>query len=229
MAPLKLHFLRKFYTPYSVFAEMECPARKRDESAMRPTAHTNTHRPSLSIAGDGLRGEPFAAADWPVLQRLFADPRTAKWLLRDPEAADLERRARRIAHGFAEGWASDGFGPYVIRVGPRAIGYAGLRRSRLDAQLETEALFAIDADWQGAGRATRAMRAVIAEYDAADPNAPQIASWTQPSNRAALKVIAKLGFAYERDAVWAGLRHVVHRLPAAATPRAGRPPRAGAA
>ncbi len=120
-------------------------------------------RPSLAIAGSSLRGAPFAAADWPVLAELFGDPRAARWLLRDPESADIEAQARRVAARFAESWAADGFGPYLLRLGARSIGYAGLRRSRLDARLETEALWAILPASQGAGRATQRYIAVATD------------------------------------------------------------------
>ena len=171
--------------------------------------------PRLAVPGSSLSGAPFSAADWPVLHRLFSEPQTARWLMRDPSAVDPEAQARRVAERFAESWASDGFGPYVLRLGAREIGYAGLRRSRLDARLETEALWAVLPEHQGAGRATAAMRAAIAQYDAEDPSAPRIASWTLPQNAASLRVMEKLGFVYERDAVWAGLTHVVYRLKAA--------------
>ncbi|MCI4663417.1 MAG: GNAT family N-acetyltransferase [Neomegalonema sp.] len=166
----------------------------------------------LSVTGSSLTGAPFSASDWPLLRELFADPRSARWLARDPASIDPQAHARRVAERFAECWASDGFGPYLLRLGPRPIGYAGLRRSRLDSQLETEALWAILPDHQGAGRATAAMRAVINHYNADETNAPRVASWTLPENAASLRVMQKLGFAYERDAIWAGLRHVVYRL-----------------
>lgn len=178
-------------------------------------------RPSLRILGSSLRGDPFSAADWPILRALFEDPRAGRWLMRDPSSVDLDAHARRVASRFAESWAADGFGPYLLRLGARPIGYAGLRRSRLDARLETEALYAILPEHQGAGRATAALAAALRQYDVDDPNAPRVASWTLPENAASLRVLDKLGFLYERDAIWAGLRHVVYRLPSEARARAG--------
>lgn len=188
-------------------------------------------RPALAVPSTGLHGAPFTAADWPLLAELFADPEAARWLLRDPKSVDVQAHARKTAARFAENWASDGFGPYLLRLGPRPVGYAGLRRSRLDTAIENEALWALLPRFRGAGRAAQALRAIIDDHGTQDPSAPCIASWTLPDNTAALRVMQKLGFAYERDAVWAGLRHVVYRLPSAqaSTNTLHARPRAGAA
>ena len=41
---------------------------------------------------------------------------------------------------------------------------------------------------------------------------PEIGSWTLPTNLASQRVMEKLGFRYERDFEFAGLRHRFYRL-----------------
>lgn len=44
---------------------------------------------------------------------------------------------------------------------------------------------------------------------------PEIGSWTLPINTASQRIMEKLGFRYERDFEFAGLRHRFYRLVAA--------------
>lgn len=155
-----------------------------------------------------LEGRPFTPGDWPIVYALHSDPRTAPWLLA-PGVEASEERARRAAAAFAESWRSHGFGPYALRRRARLIGYAGLRASRLEGLDELEALWGVLPDLQGQGLATEAAAAAIE----ADGAGPSVAAWTLPANAASLRVMEKLGFGYERDAIWAGLPHVVWRLP----------------
>ncbi|MGD1870003.1 MAG: GNAT family N-acetyltransferase [Neomegalonema sp.] len=162
---------------------------------------------------DRLPGRPFTRADWPLIHALQTDPASGPWL-RGPEGPGqipaAEARSQGIANRLAESWAADGFGPYVLRAtGPREIGYAGLRRSRFHGFDEIEALWAILPAYQGKGYATEAMRKVLTQD--APGLAPSVASWTLPGNAASIRVMEKLGFVYERDALWAELRHVVYR------------------
>lgn len=154
-----------------------------------------------------LTGRPFQHDDWPLIHALQSDPRAGRFLLA-PGVEPSEARSREIAGRFAECWLSAGFGPYLWRIGARNIGYAGLRPSRLQGVDEIEALWGVLPEYWGRGYATEAARAAI-EADAAGPS---VASWTLPENAASRRVMEKLGFVYEREAVWAGLQHVVYRL-----------------
>lgn len=156
-----------------------------------------------------LTGRPFTRADWPLVHALQADPAVGPWL-RGPHIPPCEDRSREIAARFAEAWAADGLGPYVWRAGLREIGYAGLRRSRLQGDGELEVLWAVLPAHQGRGYATEAANAAI-ERDAGGCG---LVSWTLPENRASIRVMEKLGLRYDCDLVWADLPHVVYRRPA---------------
>ena len=169
---------------------------------------------SPGLKTERLTGRPFTRADWELVHALQTHPESGPWL-RGPEGPSQipasEARSRAIADRLAESWAADGFGPYVLRAtGPWEIGYAGLRRSRLEGLDEIEALWGVHPDCQGRGYATEAMRAVL-EKDAPGL-AASVACWTLPGNAASIRVMEKLGFRYERSALWADLRHVVYRL-----------------
>ena len=161
------------------------------------------------IAGR-LSGRPFQRDDWPLIAALHLDVRSAEWLL-GPGDEPSEGRARRIAESFAESWLSEGFGPYLWRLRGRPVGYAGLRRSRLEGLPEIEAVWAFDPTHWGRGYATLAAAAALKADGPKPGEGLSVASWTRPHNAASLKVMEKLGFAFEREANWAGLAHLVYR------------------
>lgn len=163
----------------------------------------------LLFAG-ALRGRPFRRDDWPLIQALHSDPRAARWLLPPGETAS-EGRSRRVAEAFAENWLSDGFGPYLWLRGATPIAYAGLRRSRLQAVDEIEALWAVAPEHWGRGYAPLAAEAALQADGPRPGEGLSVASWTLPENAASRRVMEKLGFRYEREAEWAGLAHVVYR------------------
>ena len=157
-----------------------------------------------------LTGRPFQKNDWPLIAALHLDARSAEWLL-GPGDQPSEQRARRIAENFAECWLAEGFGPYLWSQRGRPVGYAGLRRSRLEGLPEIEAVWAFDPTQWGRGHATAAARAAL-EADGPRPGEGlSVASWTRPQNAASLRVMEKLGFHYEREAQWMGLLHLVYR------------------
>ncbi len=161
-----------------------------------------------SLRSARLSGRPFHRDDWRLVHALQCDPAVGRWL-RGPHQPPSEERSRRIAGRFAESWATDGVGPYVWRLGVREIGYAGLRRSRLDGAAELEVLWAVSPAHQGRGFATEAARAAIA----AGAAGAGLVSWTLPENRASIRVMEKLGLEYACDLIWADLPHVVYRRP----------------
>lgn len=160
-----------------------------------------------------LVGQPATEDDWPLMLSILSDPRTGGWLRPGRVDSVDEADARRVARRFAENWASDGFGPYVWRLGARAIGYAGLRRSELEGQEELEALWGFTAEHHRRGYATEAMRAVVAA-DGPRPGDPRpVASWTTPENAASLAVMRKLDLRYVRPATYRGVKVLLHRGP----------------
>lgn len=167
-------------------------------------------QPADQLWTERLSGRPFSPADWPLLHALLCDPASARWLTRTRAPDVDEGKARAAAEAFAESWRAAGVGPFLWRLGPTAIGYAGLRRSRLDSAGGWEAIWAIDPAYWGRGFATEAARAALADFDAGPDEA--VWTWTLPDNVASRRVMDKLGFQRSHDAEWAGLPHVVYRL-----------------
>lgn len=162
------------------------------------------------LSAPPLTGRPFQRSDWPLIEALHRDRRSGQWLL-GPGDEPSEGKARRVAERFAECWLAEGFGPYLWSLRARPVGYAGLRRSRLEDLPEIEAVWAFDPELWGRGYASAAARAAL-EADGPRPGEGlSVASWTRPQNAASLRVMEKLGFAYEREAEWAGLTHLVYR------------------
>lgn len=156
-----------------------------------------------------LEGRPITPRDWPLLAEILSAPEAARWLRPGAqlEKPEIEHQAKRAALSFAESWSAHGFGPHVWRLGPRAVGYAGLRRSDLDARDAWEAFWGMLPSQQGRGYATEAMRAVLD----AQPDG-LVLSWALPANAASRRVMEKLGMTYEGLTDWKGFEHVVYRL-----------------
>lgn len=156
-----------------------------------------------------LTGKPVTKADWPLFEAILADPVGARWLTPGGplDAEARAARARMMAESLSENWASDGVGPYVWRLGATPVGYAGLRRSRLDPREAWEALWGLLPDFRGRGYTREAAAAALE----AEPEGLAL-SWTLPDNRASRSVMEALGFAYEGRADWRGYEHVVYRL-----------------
>ncbi|MEM9724209.1 MAG: GNAT family N-acetyltransferase [Pseudomonadota bacterium] len=163
-----------------------------------------------SLTAGPLTGRPLHRGDWGLILALHSDAESGRWLLPPGEQAS-EDRAQRVAANFAEHWLAEGFGPYLWSVRGRPVGYAGLRRSRLDGLPELEALWAMEPRHWGRGYATAAAGAALAADGPYPGDDLSVAAWTLPDNAASLRVMAKLGFRPERETLWAGLRHIVHR------------------
>ncbi len=156
-----------------------------------------------------LTGRPVTRADWPVFDAILADPEGARWLTPglQLDASEREARARASAERLAESWATDGFGPLIWSLGTRAVGYVGLRPSRLDPRPAHEILWGLLPAYRGKGYTREAAEAALAY----EPDG-LVLSWTLPGNAASIGVMEALGFAYEGQADWRGFEHVVYRL-----------------
>lgn len=157
-----------------------------------------------------LIGRPFQRADWPTIAALHEHRESGEWLL-PPGETPSEARARRVADNFAECWLAEGYGPYHWSMRGRPVGYAGLRRSRLEGLPEIEAVYALDPALWGRGYATAATQAALKADGPRPEDGLAVAGWTLPANKASLRVMEKLGFEFERRTEWAGLEHVVYR------------------
>ncbi len=153
----------------------------------------------------GRRPEPGDAVTY---ARIFTDARVdeAAW----PEHLRTADRAHALLADLLRHWERWGFGPWTVLLDGTPIGYAGLRHADVGGKPEVELLWFLDADRWGQGYATEmAQEAVRVAFDVLELDA--VVAQTVAVNRASRAVMEKLGMAYERDVVHAGLPHVLYR------------------
>lgn len=150
-------------------------------------------------------------ADLPDLGRMHRDARvmaTLGGLRSEPELAELH-------HGLLDHWDRHNFGLWTVRhpSDGRFAGRGGLRLVTIDEREEVEVAYALMPEFWGKGLATElALASVRAGFEAL--GRPSLVCYTLPSNSASRRVMAKVGFRYERDFIWKGLLHAFHRLTA---------------
>ena len=154
----------------------------------------------------GRRPEP---GDAMAYRAIFTDARIdeAAW----PEHLRTADRAEQVLDGQIRHWERWGFGPWTALLGGDPIGYAGLQHADAGGRPEIELAWFLDADQWGRGYATELAReAVRVAFEVLELDA--VVAQTTPANTASRAVMERLGMSYERDAVHAGLPHVIHRL-----------------
>jgi ribosomal-protein-alanine N-acetyltransferase len=156
-----------------------------------------------------LRAEPISSAHQDDMVRLLSDPRVAATLGGVPSpariAAMIERQGAQFErHGY-------GFWVWREKATGEVVARGGLQHTHVGGGDEVEVGWAVVADRWGEGLATElgaaSVRAAFDDHGLAD-----LVSFTLPTNLASRRVMEKLGFAYERDVVYAELRHVLYRL-----------------
>jgi RimJ/RimL family protein N-acetyltransferase len=149
------------------------------------------------------------AADLDDLVRMYSDRRVMATLGGVVAPAETrDRLAAMIAH-----WERHGFGVWTFRTREdgRFVGRAGLRNVEIEGRAEIELLYAVAAEFWGAGMASEMARAIMAiAFDTLKLR--EIVAFTLPANRASRRVMEKAGLVYERNIVWAGLPHVLYRI-----------------
>lgn len=150
-----------------------------------------------------------APSDIDDLYRFYTDPRTMATLggLRSPELThDLAERI--IIH-----WKLHAFGAWIVREAAtgRFMGRGGLRLMLLEGRPEIELGYGFLPEFWGRGFATELGRVAV-QVGFEHLAARDLCCFTEPTNRASLNVMTKLGFTFERDGIYAGTPHVFHRL-----------------
>jgi ribosomal-protein-alanine N-acetyltransferase len=155
-----------------------------------------------------LRGEPIGPAHREGLIALLGDPRVGATLGGTATPDDVDRQ---IA-GMAAHWAAHGYGWYafidretgelVARGGPHATHVAG--------RDEVEIGWTVVSERWNQGLATE-LGAASLELAFGPLGLVDVVSFTLPDNHASRRVMEKLGFAFERDTIYAGLPHVLYR------------------
>jgi RimJ/RimL family protein N-acetyltransferase len=153
---------------------------------------------------------PVQPGDAPAVHQFLSDPEVAKWLrpagvsgpftLEECEASI----PAQVAH-----WTAHGFGPWLVWDGDACVGRCLLKHSIVEGRGEVEIGWAVARSYWGRGVATSIGRHGLAA--AAQRGVTNVVAFTRVDNHASQRVMQKLGLAYERDFVHAGLPHVLYR------------------
>lgn len=110
-------------------------------------------------------------------------------------------------------WNRHGFGIWIFRErGTRAfVGRAGLRNRRVEEIGEIELLYAVMAEFWQSGFASEMARALLDL--AREIGIESVVAFTLPSNLGSRRVMEKAGMHFEREITWAGLPHLLYRIP----------------
>ena len=158
------------------------------------------------------------AGDLADLCSMHRDPEvmaTLGGLRSDEVSADI--LAQLMSH-----WAEHGFGYWMAREPDSGafVGRGGLRRVVVGGTDEVEVGYAIMPPYWSRGLASEMARE-CARVGFEHLGLSELVAFTLPTNAASRRVMERIGFAYERDFIWAGMPHVLYRLTVAAWREAG--------
>ena len=123
-----------------------------------------------------------------------------------------EQQTREYMQRFLTHWDQNGFGMWVLYDREQQfVGRAALRRMELGGQMEVEVGCALLAPFWRQGLASEIVSA-LAEMAFARLRLADVVGFALPDNRPSIRILEKLGFAYEKDVEYAGRRHVLYRL-----------------
>jgi len=155
-----------------------------------------------------MRGEPIGPQHRDGLLALLSDPRVGATLGGVATAADVDAMIARMATH----WAAHGFGLFAFRDAATGelVARGGPHRMQLDGADEVEIGWTVAPERWNQGLATE-LGAASLGLAFGPLGLRDVISLTLHGNRASRRVMEKLGFAYERDTVHAGLPHVLYR------------------
>ncbi len=110
-------------------------------------------------------------------------------------------------------WDQYGFGPYVWfeKSSKRFIGEGGLNHAIPDGKPEIELTYSLLPQYWGQGYATEIGKLAIHQaFELLDLS--DLVCFTSEDNFRSQHVMKKLGFQYEKDFVYAGIKHQLSRL-----------------
>ena len=123
-----------------------------------------------------------------------------------------EEQTRDYLRRFLAHWEENGFGMWLLYDREQQfVGRAALRRMDLDGQVEVEVGCALWASFWRHGFASEIVSALV-EIVFTRLGLADMVGFALPQNRASIRILEKLGFAYEKDVEHAGRRHVLYRL-----------------
>lgn len=123
-----------------------------------------------------------------------------------------EEQTRDYMQRFLRHWEENGFGMWLLYdCEQQFVGRAALRRMELGGQMEVEVGCALLARFWRQGLASEIVGALV-EVAFARLRLRDLVGFALPDNRPSIRILEKLGFAYEKDVEYAGRRHVLYRL-----------------
>ena len=169
-----------------------------------------------TLKTERLVGEPVSERHRDVAVALFGDPEVAEWIWpgelggpRSPEQVD------EILGRFGKHWFEHGYGWWYLRetAGGEFVGEVGLQRADVEGEQVVEVGWTIFPACWNRGFATEAAEAALA-HGFGSKGLDEIVAFTMPHNHASLRVMEKLGMAYDRRIERAGIPHVLYRIAA---------------
>jgi RimJ/RimL family protein N-acetyltransferase len=154
----------------------------------------------------GRRPEPGDADAW---VRWYTDPNVdeAAW----PERLRTADDARGQVEASIRHWERWGFGRWTVLESGVAVGDAGLSHATVEGRPEVELAWFFASEVWNRGYATEMAReALRVAFEVLELD--DVVALTTTGNGPSRAVMEKLGMAYERDIVHAGLPHVLYRL-----------------
>ena len=157
---------------------------------------------SQEIISERLSLRPVAVADVEALHSLWTDEGVRRFLW-DGEVIPLSR-TREIVEKSRSMSAAHGFGIWGIRErgSDEILGFTGFWHFRTPPSLEL--LFGVASSHWNRGIATESSRCLI-RYAFGDMGFPSVEASTDSGNEASIRVLAKLGMAFQRREVGEGL------------------------
>jgi len=149
--------------------------------------------------------------DEPLYRALFFAPEVAAWLRPPPlPPFALDDPAQALESDLVA-WERDGFGFAILEAADGTfLGRGGMRVDVFDSVPEVELGWALLPEHWGRGYATEMARGAVEAARGLEMET--LIAVTLHRNTASRRVMERVGMAYERDTVHAGLPHVLYRL-----------------
>ncbi len=177
-----------------------------------------TDGPPETFSTDRLIAERLRDEHFDELRRMHRDLRVMATLAPAgaPNGGVLsDEETQQFLHRHLDHWNRYGYGLWVFRdkADGRFVGRAGLYNTRVGGNDEVELAYALEAEYWNRGLATEMARAILrVAFELLQMTG--VVCFTLTTNRPSRRVMEKVGFEYERDAIHAGLPHVLYRMSA---------------
>ena len=156
-------------------------------------------------------GKPIVATDLGAMQLLNRD--ITVMLTLSPNGKPYpDKKIREIVEAAVQHWQEHGFGLWIFchNTTGNFLGYAGLHKTEVTGEDETELFYALRSPFWGTGLATQMAKAVLdVGFDQIELET--IIAYTLNDNARSRRLLDRLGFSYEREIEHAGLPHALYR------------------